>query len=158
MKPPTDEALAGAATPLRQVQMFTEWVGAGRKLTQTGRITLADARELVGLLGTADEIDPKIGDRVFRTRSGEELPGFTTIAEWAKASGLERVTGGLVSASGWSRRSATSPLPCHSPPPIVLSSSPRHGSPWCGGFQAPAAGMAARLSVSRGGPKYTHAS
>jgi hypothetical protein len=68
MKPPTDEALAGAATPLRQVQMFTEWVGAGRKLTQTGRITLADARELVGLLGTADEIDPKIGDRVFRTR------------------------------------------------------------------------------------------
>jgi hypothetical protein len=84
MKPPTDEALAGAATPLRQVQMFTEWVGAGRKLTQTGRITLADARELVGLLGTADEIDPKIGDRVFRTRSGEELPGFTTIAEWGQ--------------------------------------------------------------------------
>jgi hypothetical protein len=42
----------------------------------------------------------------------------------------------LVTASRWSRRSATSPLPCHGPPPIVLSSSPRHGSPWCGGFQA----------------------
>jgi hypothetical protein len=30
----------------------------GRKLTQTGRITLADARELAGVLGTADEFDP----------------------------------------------------------------------------------------------------
>jgi len=73
---------------------FTGWVGAGRKLTQTGRITLADARELVGLLGTEDVIDPKIGDRVFRTKSSEELPGITTVVEWAKASGLVRVAGG----------------------------------------------------------------
>jgi hypothetical protein len=69
-------------------------VGAGRKLTQTGRITLADARELVVLLGTEDEIDPKIGDRVFRTKSSEELHGITTVVEWAKASGLVRVTSG----------------------------------------------------------------
>lgn len=68
MKPPADEALAAAATPLRQVQMFTEWVGAGRELTQPGRITLADARELVGLLGTADEIDP-------RSAAGYSAPG-----------------------------------------------------------------------------------
>jgi Plasmid pRiA4b ORF-3-like protein len=97
MTTPSDEALAAvaaAAKPLRQVRAFTEWVGAGRKLTQKGRITLTDARELVGLLGTADEIDPMIGDRVFRTRSSEELPGVTTIAGWAKASGLLRVTGG----------------------------------------------------------------
>jgi hypothetical protein len=34
----TDEAPAAtaAAKPLRQVRAFTEWVGAGRKLTQTG--------------------------------------------------------------------------------------------------------------------------
>jgi Plasmid pRiA4b ORF-3-like protein len=97
MTPPSDEVLAAVAAatkPLRQVGVFTEWVGAGRKLTQTGRITLADARELVGLLGTADEIDPRIGDRVFRTRSSEELPGITTVAAWARASGLVRVTGG----------------------------------------------------------------
>jgi hypothetical protein len=78
MTTPSDEALAAvaaAAKPLRQVREFTEWVGAGRKLTQKGRITLTDARELVGLLGTTDEIDPMIGDRVFRTRSSEELPG-----------------------------------------------------------------------------------
>jgi hypothetical protein len=97
MKKPTDEALAAMAAdaePLRRLQVFTAWVGAGRKLTQTGRIMLADARELVGLLGTEDTIDPKIGDRVFRTKSSEELRGITTVAEWAKASGMVRVTGG----------------------------------------------------------------
>jgi hypothetical protein len=97
MTMPSEAALAATAAvakPLRQVRAFAGWVGAGRKLTQTGRITLGDARELVGLLGTADEIDPKIGDRVFRTRSSEELPGITLIAEWAMASGLVRVTGG----------------------------------------------------------------
>ena len=97
MTMPSDAALAATAAvakPLRQVRALTEWVGAGRKLTETGRITLADARELVGLLGTADEIDPKIGDRVFRTKSSEELPGITLVAEWAKASSLVRVTGG----------------------------------------------------------------
>jgi hypothetical protein len=77
-----DERLAAAAAeaePLRRLRVFTGRVGTGRKLTQTGRITLADARELVRLLGTGDVIDPKIGDRVFRTTSSEELPGITTV-------------------------------------------------------------------------------
>lgn len=57
MRTPFDEALAAAAAeaePLRRLRAFTEWVGVGRKLTRTGRITLADARELVGCsaLGT----------------------------------------------------------------------------------------------------------
>jgi Plasmid pRiA4b ORF-3-like protein len=97
MTTPSDAALAATAAvakPLRQVRAFTEWVGAGRKLTQTGRLTLADARDLVRLLGTADEVDPKIGHRVFRTRSSEELPEITLVAEWAKASGVVRVTSG----------------------------------------------------------------
>jgi hypothetical protein len=45
MKSPNDEALAAMAAdaePLRRLQVFTAWVGAGRKLTQTGRIMLAD--------------------------------------------------------------------------------------------------------------------
>jgi hypothetical protein len=97
MRTPSEESLAATAAeaePLRRLRAFTSWVGPGRKLTQTGRIMLADARELVGLLGTGDKLDPKIGDRVFRTRSSEELPGITTVAEWAKASGLVRVTRG----------------------------------------------------------------
>jgi hypothetical protein len=96
MQTSSEESLAAAAAeaePLRRLQAFTRWVGGGRKLTQTGRITLADARELVGLLGTQDVIDPEIGDRVFRTKSSEELRGITLVAEWARASGLVRRTG-----------------------------------------------------------------
>jgi hypothetical protein len=97
MRTPADDRLTVAAAEselVRRVRAFTGWVGAGRTLTQTGRVTLADARELVRLLGTGDQVDPKIGNRVFRTRSSEELPGITTVVEWAKASGLVRVTGG----------------------------------------------------------------
>jgi hypothetical protein len=97
MQTPSNEQLAATAAeaePVRRLRTFTRWVGAGRKLTQTGRVTLADARELVGLLATGDTIDPTIGDRVFRTKSSEELPGLTLVAEWAKASRLVRVAGG----------------------------------------------------------------
>ncbi len=86
-------AAAAGSELLRRVRAFTEWVGDGRKLTQTGRVTLTDARELVGLLGTGDELDPKIGDRVFRTKSSEELRGLNTVVTWAKACRLVRVTG-----------------------------------------------------------------
>jgi hypothetical protein len=39
MRTPSAAALAttaAAARPLRRLQAFTRWVGAGRKLTQTG--------------------------------------------------------------------------------------------------------------------------
>jgi hypothetical protein len=55
-------------------------------------MTLADARALVSLLETGDEIDPKIGDRVFKTTTSAELPELTTIIEWAKAARLVRVS------------------------------------------------------------------
>lgn len=87
------EAAAGHVVLTGQIRSFTAWVGAGRKLTQTGRIGLADARHLVELLGTGDKIDPKIGDRVFKTKSSEELGHLTRIVEWAKAARLVRVSG-----------------------------------------------------------------
>jgi hypothetical protein len=94
----TDLDLAAlAARPLVQVTAFTRWVGAGRKLTQTGRVTLADARELVTLLETGDELDRAIGDRVYRTKSSDELRGLSIVVLWARAVGLVRVvTGRLV--------------------------------------------------------------
>jgi hypothetical protein len=85
---------ARAATPVAQVVELTRWVGAGRKLTQTGRLTMNDARALVELLKTGDEIDPKIGDRVFRTRSSEDLCELTLIVLWAREVGLLRVVQG----------------------------------------------------------------
>jgi hypothetical protein len=47
----------------------------------------------VELLGTGDTIDPKIGERVFKTKSSEELAHLTRIVEWAKAARLVRVSG-----------------------------------------------------------------
>jgi hypothetical protein len=88
------DAAAASARTLRQVTTLTRWVDTGRRLTQTGQLTMADARHLVGLLETGDEIDPVIGKRVFRTRSSADLPGLAIVLAWAKAAGLLRVVRG----------------------------------------------------------------
>jgi len=89
-----DLETAAAQAPLAgKIRSFAAWAGAGRRLTRTGKITLADARHLVELPETGDTIDPKIGDRVFRTTSSAELGGLTRIAEGAKPARLVRVTG-----------------------------------------------------------------
>jgi hypothetical protein len=86
-------AAAEKAELIGQVRSFLAWIGDGRKLTQTGRLGLADARHLVETLGTGDTFDPTIGDRVFKTKSSEELPRLNRLVEWAKAARLVRVTG-----------------------------------------------------------------
>ena len=78
--------------PLRQLRAFTLWVGAGRPLTQTGRVRLTDARELVAMLDTGDVLDPMGGG--FKTTSSAELLELTLIVEWAKACRLVRVQRG----------------------------------------------------------------
>jgi pRiA4b ORF-3-like protein len=87
-------AVAAEAALVGQVVDFIRWVGDGRKLTQKGAITLADARVLVDRLGTGDEIDPAIGERVFKTTSSTVLLGLCLIVEWAKAVRLVRVVRG----------------------------------------------------------------
>lgn len=76
---------------LGQIRDLVSWLGEGRRLTQTGRIMLADARELVTLLGTGDTIDPVYAGTVSKTKSSAELGGLNELVEWAKASGLIRV-------------------------------------------------------------------
>jgi len=95
MNRPVDGELAIAASrsrPLEQVRAFLGWVGERRALTQTGRVCLADVRELVGLLDTGDLPDKH--EAGWRISSSAELPGLTTIVEWAKASRLVRVSKG----------------------------------------------------------------
>ena len=79
---------------VEQVRALVGWVGAGRKLTQTGRVTLADARALVKVLDTGDRMDPVVGERTFKTKSSEELYHLTLLVEWAKAARLLRIAGG----------------------------------------------------------------
>jgi hypothetical protein len=94
--PASDSELAARAVSewTARVVGFTRWVGSGRKLTQTGRLTMAQARELVELLDTGDVIDPQNGGRVHRTKSSEELPELNAVFVWAKAARLVRVVRG----------------------------------------------------------------
>lgn len=93
-------AASQAAAPILETFVrFASFVGAGRKLTQTGNLTLADARALVDLLGTGDAIDERIGDRTFKTRSAAELPRLGQIVAWARKAGVVRVAHGRVIAT-----------------------------------------------------------
>ena len=98
--PDEDRACSSATqSPLLvQARLLVDFVGEGRKLTQTGNLTLADARQLVSLLDTGDRFDETIGDRTFKTTSAAELPQLSFIVRLAtKASFVRSVKGRLVS-------------------------------------------------------------
>ena len=108
--PPDDAEVAGsrAAAPiLAKFAALADFVGgggsggrsAGRKLTQRGNFTLADAHVLVDLLDTGDVMDPKIGDRTFRTTSAADLVRLRQVFVWAKKAGVVRVAHGRVHAT-----------------------------------------------------------
>ncbi|MDT7726244.1 MAG: hypothetical protein QOI21_2820 [Actinomycetota bacterium] len=94
--PPEDvqRELAAGTTIVTRLRDFVDWIGEGRVLTSKGNLKLADARELVTLLGTRDEFDQDIGGRVFHTRSSEQLIGVSGIFELAKAIRIARVAKG----------------------------------------------------------------
>jgi len=91
------ESSARSSEALTRLVAFTRYVGSGRKLTQKGHLTLEDGRALVELLDTDDEVDQRIGDRVFRTHSTAELPVLTLTFRWARAAGFVKVRHGRVS-------------------------------------------------------------
>ncbi len=79
-------AAAGRSKVVGQLRAFAEWLGPrGRALTPAGNIRPADARELIALLGTADE--------GLRFHSAAELPGLDLIVNWAKKARLVRKQG-----------------------------------------------------------------
>ena len=99
---PDDAEVAASKAKAPILAMFArlaEFVGDGRKLTQTGNLTLADARALVDLLGTGDAMDQRIGDHTYRTRSSAELPRLRQVFAWARKAGVVRVARGRVVAT-----------------------------------------------------------
>ena len=86
-------AVAAAAPTVVRMRGFVDWVGAGRALTQTGRLRRADALALVKLLETGDVLDQR-----FPVQSSAELYHLTLLVEWAKACGLVRVVRGRMVA------------------------------------------------------------
>lgn len=100
-------ASAAGAPALARFAQLTAFYGAGRKLTQTGQPTLADARHLVDALGTEDRLDEAIGDRTFRTRSAAELPELGFTIRWAVAAGaLRKEHGKLKATAAWQKLEA----------------------------------------------------
>jgi hypothetical protein len=100
--PDEDRARSSAAhSPLlAQARLLVDFVGEGRKLTQTGNATLADARQLVSLLDTGDRFDETIGDRTFKTHTATDLPQLSFIVRVAtKARFVRVVKGKLVSTT-----------------------------------------------------------
>ncbi len=98
--PDEDEARSSTAhSPLlAQARLLVDFLGEGRKLTQTGNVSLADARHLVSLLATGDRFDETIGARTFKTHSASDLPQLSFIVRVTTAARLVRsVKGKLVS-------------------------------------------------------------
>ncbi|MEU8521963.1 hypothetical protein [Streptomyces sp. NBC_01216] len=94
---------AGLSTAVAQLRGLTEWAGRdGRPVTATGRLRMADARELAGLLGTGDKTDG--------VRSSADLPRLGLLVEWAKKARLVRVVKGRLYAVAKARPVLADPL------------------------------------------------
>lgn len=102
---PEDVVVSAAqADVLARFEVLAGFYGAGRKLTQTGRPTLADARQLVALLGTKDRLDQTIGVHTFKTTSAAELPELSFMVRWALTAGaLRKEHGKLLAAKSWQK-------------------------------------------------------
>ncbi|MCU0270146.1 MAG: hypothetical protein MUF83_16075 [Acidimicrobiales bacterium] len=109
-----DEAEARASSTgsglLAQARVLVEFVGEGRKLTQTGNLTLADARRLVDLLDTGDRVDETIGDRTFNTKSAAELPRLSFVLRLATGARFVRKVKGRLVATKAGRSLGRDPL------------------------------------------------
>jgi len=88
-----------SAPVLAMFAKLAEFAGPGRRLTQSANLSLADAKELVRLLGTGDVVDERIAGKVYLTRSSADLPVLRLVFTWAKKAGIVRVRHGKVLAT-----------------------------------------------------------
>ncbi|MEV6589909.1 hypothetical protein [Streptomyces acidicola] len=94
---------AEALTIVGQLRGLAEWAGrVGRAVTAAGRLRMADARELVDVLGT--------GDKAEGVRSSADLPRLGLLVEWAKKARLVRVVKGRLCAVARARPALADPL------------------------------------------------
>jgi hypothetical protein len=103
-------ASAGESVVLDRMLRFVDWVGTGRALTATGRLRLADARELISVLDLPDVVDPQIGGKIFKTKSSEELYETSVVFAWAKAARVVRVAKGRLLPVKSAAKLLTDPL------------------------------------------------
>lgn len=99
-EPELVEASAAAAPILETFARLHEFCGAnGRPLTQKGNLRLADARALIDLLDTGDQMDGPYG----KTVSAEELPTLDWLFRTAlRARVVRRYRGKVRAVGAWS--------------------------------------------------------
>jgi hypothetical protein len=99
------ETAAGVKT-LGRLRTIVEWVGEGRKLTAGGNLTVADGKELAGLLGL---VPPnQLPD--LRVRSSREIGSLVVLIDLAEAIRLLRVRSGRLVAVKQQRHLLADPL------------------------------------------------
>lgn len=110
--PDHDQARGSAAQSplLAKARLLVDFVGDGRKLTQTGNVSLADARQLVSLLDTGDRFDETIGERTFKTHSVTDLPQLSFIIRVATKARFVRVVKGRLVSTKAGRALGRDPL------------------------------------------------
>lgn len=94
--PEAVRADAAGAPLLAALLNLAEYTADGRALTKKGNLRLADARVLVELLETGDEMDPVVGNSTWKTRSAEDLPGLDTLVTLAREARVVRVVKGTM--------------------------------------------------------------
>lgn len=101
-------AEAGDTQVLTRFDALVAFYGEGRRLTQTGQPTLADARSLVAVLGTQDLLERRAGDRTYKVRSAAELAELAFTIRWALAAGaLRKEHGKLRATTTWGKLDGT---------------------------------------------------
>ena len=90
---------AQSCVALERLRRFTAWADEGHRLTGTGNLALSDGAALIEVLGTDDVFNPRIGDRVFKTRSSAELTGVQQVFRVSRKAGFVKVRTGRVSAT-----------------------------------------------------------
>ncbi len=86
-------ALAAGTVLVRRLVTLAGYIGAGRSVTDRQNLKLADGKELARLLYTGDRVDEWIGDRLFKTKSSEELRDVDYTYRVALAAGLLEIAG-----------------------------------------------------------------
>jgi hypothetical protein len=94
---------AESSAIVAQLRGLAEWAGRdGRAVTAAGRLRMADAGEVVDVLGT--------GDKAEGVRSSADLPRLGLLVEWAKKARLVRVAKGRLYAVAKARPVLADPL------------------------------------------------
>src|ERR687897_1641442 len=103
-------AAAGSAPLVARLGRFVAWLGEGRRLTQAGNLTVADGKELLGVLGIADVTDARVQERLARVRSAADLAEIGLVTSLATRAGLARVRRGRLVSTRRGRSLAGQPL------------------------------------------------